>query len=188
MKATLSPRFLVIVVTSLFWSACTTFPVMTSEAPMNMVNPASAYCEQQGGQVEIRTDQDGNQYGMCIFADKSECDEWAFFRKECQPGEQNPMEIPAEVTGVRDIALAYLVQKFGENAPPVGAAWSGEQNIPPELVGSALYQFSSEDWQISITYPIVAPEAVVYTITVDNPTAGFHWQGQIDAEGQVREE
>jgi heat shock protein HslJ len=34
----------------------------------------------------MRTDADGGQYGVCIFADGSECEEWAFFRDECQPG------------------------------------------------------------------------------------------------------
>jgi len=48
-------------------------------------NPASVYCEEQGGKVEIRTGVDGGQYGVCIFADGSECDEWAFYRGECSP-------------------------------------------------------------------------------------------------------
>jgi putative hemolysin len=48
-------------------------------------NPASAYCEQQGYKVEIRTASDGSQSGVCIFPDGSECDEWAFYRGECQP-------------------------------------------------------------------------------------------------------
>ena len=42
---------------------------------------------QESGQVEIRTDADGGQYGVCIFADGSECDEWAFYRGECSPGQ-----------------------------------------------------------------------------------------------------
>ncbi len=52
---------------------------------VGMPNPASVYCEEQGGQLEIRSDADGGQYGVCIFSDGSECDEWAFFRGECKP-------------------------------------------------------------------------------------------------------
>jgi putative hemolysin len=52
----------------------------------SMPNPASAFCEQQGYQSEIRTASDGSQAGVCIFPDGSECDEWAYFRGECQPG------------------------------------------------------------------------------------------------------
>ncbi len=49
-------------------------------------NPASAYCEEQGYTLEIRTDENGGQYGVCVFPDGSECDEWAFYRGECGPG------------------------------------------------------------------------------------------------------
>jgi putative hemolysin len=49
-------------------------------------NPASTFCEGQGGRLEIRTDSTGAQTGVCVFADGSECDEWAFFRNECRPG------------------------------------------------------------------------------------------------------
>ena len=47
-------------------------------------NPASVFCEEQGGLLEIRTNPDGSQIGYCIFPDESECEEWAFYRGECQ--------------------------------------------------------------------------------------------------------
>ncbi len=50
-----------------------------------LANPASVYCQEQGGKLDIRTGADGGQVGMCIFPDGSECEEWAFFRKECKP-------------------------------------------------------------------------------------------------------
>ena len=46
-------------------------------------NPASLYCEEQGGNLEIRTSEDGSQSGYCIF-ENSECEEWAFYKGECQ--------------------------------------------------------------------------------------------------------
>jgi len=49
-----------------------------------MANPASVYCEQNGGKSEIRTADDGSQTGYCKFNDGSECEEWAYFRKECK--------------------------------------------------------------------------------------------------------
>jgi len=57
-------------------------------AQAGLPNPASVYCEEQGGRLEIRTDASGGQAGVCIFPDGSECDEWAYFRGECQPGGQ----------------------------------------------------------------------------------------------------
>jgi len=58
-----------------------------------MPNPASAYCEEQGYRLEIRTAADGGQSGYCIFPDGSECDEWAYFRGECNPQITSPTEI-----------------------------------------------------------------------------------------------
>lgn len=67
--------------------------------PAYLPNPASAFCEEQGNELEIRTAADGSQGGVCIFPDGSECDEWAFFRGECGPASQGatnaaPTEIP----------------------------------------------------------------------------------------------
>ena len=58
----------------------TTQPTMET-----LPNPASAFCEQQGYKLEIRTAPDGSQSGVCIFTNGSECDEWAYFRGECLP-------------------------------------------------------------------------------------------------------
>ena len=52
-----------------------------------LANPASVYCEEQGGKVDIRTATDGSQSGFCIFPDGSECDEWAYFQGQCKPGQ-----------------------------------------------------------------------------------------------------
>lgn len=59
----------------------------------NMPNPASVYCEENGGMLEIVTASDGSQSGVCTFLDGSTCDEWAYFHGECKPGDSlvNPM-------------------------------------------------------------------------------------------------
>ncbi|MEW5802125.1 MAG: DUF333 domain-containing protein [bacterium] len=54
---------------------------------VGIANPASVYCINQGGRLEIRKDAEGNQYGVCIFSNGSECEEWAYFRGECKPAE-----------------------------------------------------------------------------------------------------
>jgi putative hemolysin len=56
-------------------------------ASTQLANPASVYCDEQGGKLEIREHEDGGQYGVCIFDDGSECEEWAYFRGECAPGD-----------------------------------------------------------------------------------------------------
>lgn len=48
-----------------------------------IANPASVYCEEKGGKLEIRTDGEGSQYGICILTNGTECDEWAYYRGTC---------------------------------------------------------------------------------------------------------
>jgi len=60
-------------------------PVATETPQVNMPNPASVYCEQNGNKLEISTAADGSQSGVCVFPDGSTCDEWANFRGECGP-------------------------------------------------------------------------------------------------------
>ncbi len=51
-----------------------------------MANPASENCIAQGGTLEIRQEA-GGEVGYCIFADGSQCEEWALMRSECAPGQ-----------------------------------------------------------------------------------------------------
>ena len=53
-------------------------------ATANMANPASVYCADHDGKVDIR-DGEGGQVGICVFPDGGECEEWAFFRGERTP-------------------------------------------------------------------------------------------------------
>ena len=52
----------------------------------SMANPASVYCEEQGNTLDIRTDSEGNQYGVCISPDEKECEEWAYYQGNCTFG------------------------------------------------------------------------------------------------------
>lgn len=63
----------------MFFSGCRREP--------GLANPASEYCEANGGSIEIREDESGGQVGYCVFPDGSECEEWAYYNGECQPGE-----------------------------------------------------------------------------------------------------
>jgi hypothetical protein len=52
---------------------------------MTLANPASIFCQQQRGILEIVTDLSWWQSWICHLADGTTCDEWAYFRGEC-PG------------------------------------------------------------------------------------------------------
>ena len=50
---------------------------------IGLANPASVHCEDNGWTLDIRTDANGGQYGVCVFTGGKECEERAFFRGEC---------------------------------------------------------------------------------------------------------
>ena len=54
------------------------------ENTLQIANPASVYCQQNDGTLEIRTGKDGGQTGYCKFFDGSECEEWKYYRGECK--------------------------------------------------------------------------------------------------------
>jgi putative hemolysin len=78
---------------------------VNSAAPIaNMPNPASANCIQKGGKLEMRDNKLG-QYGVCLFEDNRQCEEWALMRGECPAGGlkitgyENDAEIYCAITG-----------------------------------------------------------------------------------------
>ena len=54
--------------------------------PTSLANPAAVKCKNDGLGYRMGENAAG-QYGVCIFDDKSECDEWAYFRGECKKGD-----------------------------------------------------------------------------------------------------
>ncbi|NLB57298.1 MAG: DUF333 domain-containing protein [Gammaproteobacteria bacterium] len=47
---------------------------------VGMPNPASEHCVSLGGDLEITSDDAGNQSGMCTLPDGSVVEEWELFR------------------------------------------------------------------------------------------------------------
>ncbi len=78
---------------------------------VGIANPASVKCEQDSGQLNIIEDAGGfigNQLGICNFPDGSKCEEWAYFRNECQignkivtysPNKNEEVTFPLTITG-----------------------------------------------------------------------------------------
>ncbi len=121
MNAKVKAVVIAITLSLLLLSACSTrtpqlgSPTATATRdPINMANPASAYCEQRGFKLEMRTTQDGSQYGVCTFKDDSECEEWAYYRGECKPGDMDVAPAPtATPASIANPASAYCVQHGG---------------------------------------------------------------------------
>lgn len=56
---------------------------ITVSPSSQIANPASVYCIENKGTLEMRFDDQGNQYGICT-KNGIECEEWKFFRGECE--------------------------------------------------------------------------------------------------------
>jgi putative hemolysin len=64
-------------------------------AQSQLANPASQNCVKQGGTLTIERRPDGGQYGVCVFTDNYQCEEWALFRGECP---KNGLRVTGYVT------------------------------------------------------------------------------------------
>ena len=52
-----------------------------ADKPVGMANPASVYCQQQGGTLQIQ-DTPSGQVGICQLPDGEKIEEWALYRRD----------------------------------------------------------------------------------------------------------
>jgi putative hemolysin len=82
-------------------------PTPTQEPAGKIANPASENCAGQGGRLVIQKRGDGGEYGVCLFEDNRQCEEWAMFHGECPVG-------GIKVTGYVTPAAQYCAITGGE--------------------------------------------------------------------------
>jgi putative hemolysin len=70
-------------------------PSAAALAQAQLANPASQNCVKQGGTLTIESRPDGGQYGICVFTDNYQCEEWALFRGDCP---KNGLRVTGYVT------------------------------------------------------------------------------------------
>ena len=98
----------VLLVVGLLVAACGDDEPTNDDDNAGMANPASVFCGEQGGTLDIRAEEAG-EVGYCLFEDGSECEEWAFFRGECAPAGTLPaMPNPASVHCEEPVSYTHL--------------------------------------------------------------------------------
>nr|WP_242518897.1 DUF333 domain-containing protein [Thiorhodovibrio winogradskyi] len=78
-----------------------------NSASTQLANPASVNCHKQGGELSIRQRPNGDEYGICVFEENRQCEEWALLRGECPAG-------GLKVTGYDNAAEIYCAITGGE--------------------------------------------------------------------------
>lgn len=103
-----------------------------------------------------------------------------------QPG-STPDLIVGDAAGARDAAITYLQEQVAENAPDTDTEWDEENITPTGLLGKSTIAFTSDEWTITVSYPVVLPENAVYEVEVSSIKFGWHWEGIIKPDGSVTE-
>ncbi len=103
-----------------------------------------------------------------------------------QPGPTPELEV-RDAAEARDTAISYLRAHVGENAPAADIEWDAENVTPPGLIGQGTTAFTSDEWTITVSYPVVPPENAVYEVVVSSIKLGWHWKGTIEPDANVTE-
>ncbi|MCX5814250.1 MAG: DUF333 domain-containing protein [Proteobacteria bacterium] len=99
-------QFFFITTSILFLVSVIVFPIHC----FGMANPASVNCINKGGTLSIQKRGDLGEYGICIFEDNRQCEEWAMFRGECPVG-------GVKITGYITPAAKFCVITGGTYTP-----------------------------------------------------------------------
>ena len=89
--------------------------------------------------------------------------------------------------GAREAVINYLNDQYSENIPAKSLSWQEADKTPQGMVGSAIKEYTAGPWLMRVTYPIVKPEATVYTIWLVNNDTGWKWEGKVSANANIEE-
>lgn len=132
-----------------------------------LANPASVYCEENEGKLEMRGAEGGTS-GWCIFPDGSQCEEWAYFRGECQPStnwQENPV-----ITAIKNGDLLQCVvgrDIEGRNQiklvePKNGCPGMGNEQALQEFCGKDTAQVAYCDDTVKLTSSLSGAGSMFY--------------------------
>ncbi len=105
-----------------------------NEPAAGLANPASANCIAKGGKLEMRKNKLG-EYGVCLFEDNRQCEEWALFRGQCPEGgvkitdNANAAEVYCVITGGQVVSLekdTLLCKRIDGTLCTIQANFDGE--------------------------------------------------------------
>jgi putative hemolysin len=130
----MSPRLFAVTALAL----CAATQGAVAQTPTTLANPASVHCRDSGGSTRIERTPRGDQYGVCVFQDNRQCEEWALLRGQCPVG-------GLRVTGYVTPAARYCAITGGNYTVTAASNSSTEQGdcrLPDGRVCSADAHFA----------------------------------------------
>jgi putative hemolysin len=100
--------------------ACSAGETPTTPTSPAIANPASENCIQQGGTLIMQSRGALGEYGVCVFQDNLQCEEWALLRGDCPA-------TGVDVSGYATTAAAYCASTGGEYTVTENAGTADEQ-------------------------------------------------------------
>jgi putative hemolysin len=142
------PRALLAAVGFVVLAACSPEPESTE-----LSNPAAVYCAEHEGASEI-VKSDAGEAGVCRFNDGSSCDDWAYFRGECKPGDS----LAAESSSVKRWKFScpdgyQFAVSFEEEGKATLTTASGDTQLQqtPSAGGARYSDGTTTFWNIGTT-------------------------------------
>jgi len=87
----------------------------------------------------------------------------------------------------RDVALNYLREYDAQNAPSSDVVWQEEDVTPQDWVGGVFKEFTSDEWTVKVSCPVLPPENTIYQVVASSIKLGWHWKGTVEFDGSVTE-
>jgi C1A family cysteine protease len=156
-------------------------------------DPAALYCQKLGYKYEIREDDKGNQYGVCVFPDGSECNAWDFFKGSCggeysycaQKGYDIETEVVNKGSYTEECAVCVSRGSDSKNATRVPMLELMAQNGEPleDIVPSVTEADLGEECRQSLSQTATSQRGDVPTAFDWRNVDGHSYIGPIRAQG-----
>lgn len=135
-KSTLS-IFAVMMACTLVLAGCNKTTNTPEEENLGMANPASVYCEENGGTLLLQDDS-----WLCMFDDGSYCEEWSYYRGECEAGEIMYNTVEEEINETVGV-VAYTQEDLDAAEATIRNYFENEMTVKVENIEIA-YQWDEE--------------------------------------------
>jgi hypothetical protein len=94
-------------------------------------------------------------------------------------------ELPDGVKMARDAMLTHVTSKYDIKLPVSDADWAVEYDALEDIIGAGAYRLTADSCVVTISNPLMFPDTFIYHVILDDAAAGFHWEGDVDCQGQV---